>query len=120
MDNKYKGQTCNHPKATTLQSPTPGSIIVYGDVCLKMSKTDPYRLFKKALSKICIFLGYLFYWVVTQEKEMRRDKEKHTAASSGLSKPLILLDCENVSLFFNQWKLNYPDSWGTLKYINSL
>lgn len=51
----------------------------------------------------------------------RRGRKLCTAASSGLSKPLILsiwLDCKNASLFFNQWKLNYPDSWGTLEYIN--
>lgn len=41
--------------------------------------------------------------------------------AQSLSDPLVLsisLDCKNVSLFFNQWKLNYPDSWATLEYIN--
>lgn len=55
------------------------------------------------------------------QRGRRGEAEKCTAASSGLSKPLVLsiwLDCKNVSLFFNQWKLNYPDSWGTLEYIN--
>lgn len=69
----------------------------------------------------CSPLGCFSLRIVSSERQKRWRRELHTAANSGLSKPLVLsiwLDCKNVSLFFNQWKLNYPDSWGTLEYIN--
>ena len=82
-----------------------------------------YVNLKEDNDKICIFerLVCLPSCVVSSEREAGLGTEQETAASSGLSKPLLLsiwLDCKNISLLFNQWKLNYPDSWGTLACIN--
>lgn len=53
-------------------------------------------------------------------REDRRRKQQHLSLRHSLIlQSAFCLDCKNVSPpFFNQWKLNYPDSWATLEYIN--
>lgn len=61
---------------------------------------------------------------LTREKKplvsFLRTQEAAAPLCQTLTHSTIWLDCKNVSppSFFNQWKLNYPDSWATPEYIN--